>query len=92
MLLYDERLGGFQNFKCEVLDTILCDKETSKKFENFYIIKEQPQLNTNLSFATDEEKKQYLKEYKKRRNLVNPDYKKMKIELVMRETKNTTID
>src|SRR5210317_2018807 len=58
------------------IDTIMCDKETSKKFENFYILKEQPQLNSNRSFATDEEKKQYLREYKKRRNLVNPDYKK----------------
>jgi|SRR6056300_334975 hypothetical protein len=69
-------LGGFEKFNCEVLDTIMCDKETSKKFENFYILKEQPQLNSNRSFATDEEKKQYLREYKKRRNLVNPDYKK----------------
>ncbi len=69
-------LGGFEKFNCEVLDTIVCDKQTSKKMENLYIIKEQPQLNSNRSFATKEEKQQYLREYKKRRNLVNPDYKK----------------
>jgi len=81
-------LGGFENFKCEILDTIICNKETSKILENFYITQEQPDLNTNRSFATTEEKKRWLNEYKKRRNLINPDYKKNENKLGYQKNKD----
>lgn len=69
-------LGGFENFKCEILDEIVASTSTAKKLENFYIKQLKPDLNTNNSFSTPEEKREYLRDYKKRQLLVNPDYKR----------------
>jgi hypothetical protein len=68
-------------FKYEILEVIMCDALESKKKEQQYIEILKPTLNMNNAFLTSEKRKQYRKEwYKKRKERETPEERKKRLD------------
>ena len=68
---------GFQNWDMILIENISCNnKRELEQIERKYIDELKPSLNSNKSYRTKDEKKEYHKEYNKEYNQNNKEYLK----------------